>query len=106
MISKVILGVIMGLLVGSCAKALITAKSNPLLSPTAKNWFSFSVSITPLIVLSWIVYTFIEYPTKFGFYAIGEVILGIVAASFLSHDGRLIITSISVPSAIILWAIL
>lgn len=104
--SKIILGLIMGLLAGGSAKAMTTANANPALAPVERGWFNFSASTAPIVCVVWIIYTFGAYSAKFGFMAIGEVIVGAIIAGFLSHQARLVIASIALPGVIIAWAIL
>lgn len=104
--SKIILGLIMGLLAGCSAKAMTTANANPLLAPVERGWFNFSASTAPVVCVVWIIYTFGAYSAKFGFMAIGEVIVGAIIAGFLSHQARLVIASIALPGVIVAWTIL
>lgn len=104
--SKILLGLMMGFVAGGAAKALTTANANPFLAPVERGWFNFSASTAPLVAIVWIIYTFGAYSAKFGFMAIGEVIVGAIAAGFLSHQARLVIAVVALPASIIAWVIL
>lgn len=96
----------MGFLAGGSAKALTTANTDPALAPVERRWFNFSASTAPIIAVAWIMYTFGAYSAKFGFMAIGEVVVGAIIAGFLSQQVRIVIATIALPAAIIAWVIL
>lgn len=106
MISKILLGLIMGFFAGGGAKALTTAKQNPSLAPTDLGWFQFSASTAPIIALIWIGTTFGSYSAKFGFMAIGEVIIGAILAGLLAHESRVFLAVTALPVTIIAWLVL
>lgn len=104
--SKILLGLIMGFLAGGAAKALTTANATPSLAPVHRGWFNISATAAPLVAFVWIIYTFGAYSAKFGFMAIGEVIIGAIVAGLLSHQARLKIAFIALPATIIAWIVL
>ena len=106
MLSKIILGLIMGFCAGSGAKALMTAREYPGMAPSNSGWFSFSAGVAPIIAICWIFYTFGVYPAKFGFMAIAEVVVGAILAGLVSHEARLKVAVVSVPLMLIAWTIL
>ena len=106
MLSKIILGLIMGFCAGSGAKALMTAREYPGMAPSNSGWFTFSASVAPIIAICWIFYTFGAYSAKFGFMAIGEVFVGAMLAGFINHETRLKVAIASVPVMLIAWIIL
>ena len=59
-----------------------------------------------IIAIVWVIYTFGAYSAKFGFMAIGEVIVGAVIAGFFTHNTRLIIAVLGVPITILAWIVL
>jgi hypothetical protein len=96
----------MGFLAGGSAKAATTVKQNPFLAPKAGGWFWISAMVTPAVAVVWVIYTFGAYSAKFGFMAIGEVLVGAFLAGLLSHEGRLGVTLFGLPAAIIAWIVL
>jgi len=96
----------MGFLAGGALKALTTANINPIWTPLNRGWFNFSASTVPVIAFAWIIYTFGAYSVKFGFMAIGEIIVGAIAAGFLSNQARLVIAVVALPASILAWVIL
>ena len=106
MVSKIILGLLMGLFAGGSAKALTTASTNPALAPVERGWFDISARVAPVIAFIWIIYTFGSYSVGFGIMAIVEVVIGAVLAGFLSQQHRILVANIASPAMIISWAVL
>lgn len=104
--SKIVLGILIGFLAGGAAKALTTANANPALAPAKRGWFNFSATVTPMLVVVWIIYTFGAYSAKFGLMAIGEVAIGALLSGLLTNQVRSIVAVIALPVAICAWLIL
>lgn len=104
--SKILLGLLMGFLAGASAKAYTTANENPVLAPVDRGWFDFSARTTPLVAILWVIHTFFAYPAVFVLWAIAEIIIGALAAGFISHQARVIVAFFALPASIIAWVIL
>lgn len=103
MSSKVILGVILGVLMGASSQAKYVSDRNPGLSvvPDIRSWFELNAAITPIIAIIWVISTFIKYPITFGFMAIGEVFIGALIALVFPHGIKLGITNLSIIVSVI-----
>ncbi|RTE85518.1 MULTISPECIES: hypothetical protein [Gammaproteobacteria] len=104
--SKIILGLLMGFFAGSASKAILTANTNPALAPVNRGWFNISTSATPVITIIWIISTFVTYPAKYGFFAIGEVVIGAIIAGVISPHSRIFVAQVALPASIISWVTL
>ena len=106
MLSKIILGLLMGFFAGGSAKALTTASANPALAPVKRSWFDISARVAPIIAVIWVIYTFGAYSLLYGIMALAEVVIGAVIAGFLGHQQRLVIANVALPGMIVAWVVL
>ncbi|MFZ3056637.1 MAG: hypothetical protein WA124_07585 [Smithella sp.] len=104
--SKIVLGLLMGFISGASSTYGVTAENNIGFQPSYKvlrTWVSLTVPIAWLLLLAFVIWTFVEYPVKFGFYTIGEVFIGFILSGFTPMLFRYFITLFSVPALIVVW---
>lgn len=112
MASKIILGILLGILAGGAAKDIQNLKSiagrfeSPSVTESGINWLYASAAFSSLTALFFIIYTFIQYPFLYGFMAIGEVFFGAILAGFIGYPLLRIIGYLAAPLAIFFWIII
>jgi hypothetical protein len=110
--SKILLGIILGILAGGAAKDVQNIGSTsgrlnaPHVTPSASSWIPISAAISGIIALFFIIFTFIEYPFTYGFMAIGEVFFGAVIAGLMGYPILRIIGYLAAPLGIFFWILL
>lgn len=110
--SKILLGILLGMLAGGSAKDAknISAESSgfnaPITSSSLHGLISINAAISGIIAISFIIFTFFKYPAMYGFMAVGEVFLGAFIAGLLGYPMIRIIGLSAAPLGVLLWILI
>ena len=108
MISKIFLGLLIGLCAGVTAKIVTSEEGSQDKSMSVEELATvrrFAV-ISSAIAVGFVVYTFVKYPAIYGFYAIVEVFVGALLVGFVSPKNRLMLYEAAVSHLFFLLPIL